>query len=275
HASGLRRGKPFVTVDCAAIPETLLDSELFGHSKGAFTGAHRDRAGHFEAASDGTVFLDEIGELPLQLQKKLLRVLQEKTFSRVGEVRHRVSEARIVAATNRNLEEEVRKGVFREDLYYRLKVIEITIPPLRDRPEDIPLLIQHYIGRLNRKLNRRVRKVAPEAMKCLQQYSWPGNIRELIHLLEQIMTFHNPNILEVSFLPSHIRSESRPFLPAETYSGLKEKLIEEAGEDYFRQLLTHYRGNITRVASHAGLNRRHMHRLLNKLGLDPSRFRSN
>ncbi len=275
HASGARRGKPLITVDCAAIPETLLDSELFGHARGAFTGAHRERAGHFEAASDGTVFLDEIGELPLQLQKKLLRILQEKTFSRVGEVRRRLTEARVVAATNRNLEKEVAEGTFREDLYYRLKVIEIRLPPLRERAEDIPLLVDHYLGRLNRKLNRRTQGVAPAAMDLLRRYSWPGNIRELVHLLEQIMTFHNPEILEPLLLPAHLRAESdSPLLPG-TYAELKEKLLDQAGEEYLRHLLSHYRGNITRVAHHAGLNRRHLHRLLHKLGLDPSRYRAN
>jgi DNA-binding NtrC family response regulator len=273
HASGSRRLKPFVTVDCASIQDSLLESELFGHVRGAFTGAHRDRAGFFEAASDGTVFLDEIGEMPLVLQKKLLRILQEKTFSRVGESRHRSTEARIVAATNRDLAREVREGAFREDLYYRLNVIEIHVPPLRDRQEDIPLLVNHHVERLNRKLNRQVRGITQEALGHLQEYPWPGNIRELIHLLEQVMTFHNPEYLDLVHLPHHLRSTSVHVLPCESYAGLKEKILDEAGTAYFLKLLSHYRGNVTRVADHAGLNRRHLSRLLQNLRLDPSLFR--
>lgn len=274
HASGGRQAKPFVTVDCASIPDSLLESELFGHVKGAFTGAHRERAGYFEAAADGTVFLDEIGEIPQVLQKKLLRILQEKTFTRVGETRRRSSEARIVAATNRDLETEVKAGGFREDLFYRLRVIEIPVPPLRERQDDVPLLVNHYLGRLNRKLNRQVQGVTSEAMALLRGYSWPGNIRELIHLLEQTMTFHNPEMLDIAHLPNHLCGSSNSALPAESYADLKEKLLEEAGVVYFQKLLGHYRGNVTRVAVHAGLNRRHLSRLLQNLGLDPSLFRN-
>ncbi|WP_020674653.1 sigma-54-dependent transcriptional regulator [Geopsychrobacter electrodiphilus] len=273
HVSGSRKEKPFITVDCAAIPDSLLESELFGHVKGAFTGAYRERAGYFEAAADGTVFLDEIGEIPHVLQKKLLRVLQEKTFSRVGESRQRTSEARIVAATNRNLEKWVAEGGFREDLFYRLKVIEIPVPPLRERSEDIPLLVQHYLGRLNRKLNRKIQTVSPEVMAIFQRYPWPGNIRELVHLLEQIMTFHNPERLDPLHLPAYLRSDSISALPPESYASLKEKLLAEVGIEYFRKLLGYYRGNVTRVAEHAGLNRRHLSRLLQHLGLDPALFR--
>jgi transcriptional regulator with PAS, ATPase and Fis domain len=275
HASGSRKEKPLVTVDCASIPDSLLESELFGHAKGAFTGAHQDRAGYFEAASDGTVFLDEIGEMPLILQKKLLRVLQEKTFARVGETRSRSTDARVVAATNRNLEKEVKEGTFREDLYYRLKVIEIQIPPLGERPEDIPLLVRHFLDRLNRKLNRNVKRVTPEAMDILRHYPWPGNIRELVHLLEQIMTFHKQETLDVKLLPSHVRTGSAPNLPPGNYADLKESVLEEAGLEYFQKLMQYYQGNITRVAEHADLNRRHLHRLLQKLELDPSHYRNN
>jgi DNA-binding NtrC family response regulator len=275
HVSGSRKEKPLVTIDCASIPDSLLESELFGHAKGAFTGAHQDRAGYFEAASDGTVFLDEIGEMPLILQKKLLRVLQEKTFARVGETRSRSTEARVVAATNRNLEKEVKEGTFREDLYYRLKVIEIQIPPLGERSEDIPLLVRHFLDRLNRKLNRNVKRVTPEAMDLLRNYPWPGNIRELVHLLEQIMTFHKQEILDVKLLPPHLRSGSTPDLPPGNYADLKESVLEEVGLEYFQKLMRYYQGNITRVADHAGLNRRHLHRLLQKLNLHPSQYRNN
>jgi DNA-binding NtrC family response regulator len=274
HGAGSRCQKPFVTVDCAAIPDTLLESELFGHVRGAFTGAHRERAGHFEVASDGTVFLDEIGEVPLQLQKTMLRVLQEKTFSRVGESRSRTTEARIVAATNRSLEREVKEGRFREDLFYRLRVIEIHLPPLRERSGDVPLLVAHYLGRLNRKLNRTVAGVSPEAMKLLRCYSWPGNVRELAHLLEQILTFHNPEFLDVVHLPGYLKAVDVEALPSGSYADLKEQTLERVGRRYFAALMDHYRGNITRVAEHAGINRRHLHRLLQKWGLDPAASRS-
>ncbi|MGB9081043.1 MAG: sigma-54 dependent transcriptional regulator, partial [Desulfuromonadaceae bacterium] len=197
HTAGARHDKPLVTVDCAAIPDSLMESELFGHARGSFTGAHKDRAGYFEAADDGTVFLDEIGEIPLILQKKLLRVLEEKTFTRVGESRRRTTRARIVAATNRNLQHEVEAGLFREDLYYRLKVVELQTPPLRERTEDISLLVHYFIARLNRRLNRRVVSITPGALDLLRQYRWPGNVRELVNLLEQVMNFHDPDILDL------------------------------------------------------------------------------
>ncbi len=273
HVSGARKEKPFVTVDCASIPDSLLESELFGHVKGAFTGAYRERAGYFEAAADGTVFLDEIGEIPQVLQKKLLRILQEKTFTRVGESRPRATEARIVAATNRNLKKWVEEGGFREDLFYRLKVVEIQVPPLRERSEDVPLLVRHYLDRLNRKLNRKVQGVTPEAMAILQHYSWPGNIRELVHFLEQIMTFHDLRVLDLSHLPEYLMAVADLVIPSETYADLKEKVLDDVGLKYFQKLMNYYHGNVSRVAEHAGLNRRHLHRLLQKLELDSSLYR--
>jgi DNA-binding NtrC family response regulator len=275
HTTGVRHEKPFVTVDCAAIPDTLLESELFGHVKGAFTGAHKDRAGYFEAAVDGTVFLDEIGEIPLLLQKKLLRVLEQKTFTRVGESRQRETRARIVAATNRNLGKEVEAGRFREDLFYRLNVIEIPIPPLRERVEDIPVLVHHYLHRLNRKLNRTVESVSPAALDLLIRYQWPGNVRELVHLLEQVMTFHNLSVLSVEHLPRYLTAAASQSLPAQTYHEFKEELLREAGRRYFTALLVHFQGNITQVADYAGVNRRHIHRLLLLWGLDSSAYRDN
>ncbi|TWJ18720.1 sigma-54-dependent transcriptional regulator [Geobacter argillaceus] len=273
HVAGSRREKPFITVDCAAIPDTLIESELFGHARGAFTGAHKDRAGHIEAAADGTVFLDEIGEIPLGIQKKLLRVLEEKTFVRVGETRRRLSQARIVAATNRDLAREVQAGRFREDLYYRLKVIEICIPPLRDRAEDIPLLVEWYLTRLNRKLNRKISGISPSAMKLLSNYQWPGNVRELVNLLEQVMTFHNPDILDVKHLPNSLQALTTS-LPSQTFSELKDQVLEEVGRSYFQSLLNHFQGNVTKVADYAGINRRHIHRLLHIWGINPASFRN-
>lgn len=273
HAAGGRHEKPFVTVDCAAIPDTLLESELFGHGRGAFTGAHKDRAGNFEVAANGTIFLDEVGEIPLLLQQKLLRILQEKTFVRVGETRERTCDARIVAATNRCLAKEVESGRFRKDLYYRLKVIEISVPPLRERLEDVPLIVSHYLPRLNKRLNRKVEAVAPEAMALLQSYPWPGNVRELIHTFEQTMTFNDCQKLEAHHFPALLRSSAEPVMPAGNYADHKERVIEDAGKAYFNALLIHYQGNVTRVAKHAAVDRRHLHRLLQKWELNPALYR--
>jgi DNA-binding NtrC family response regulator len=270
HNAGPRRDRPFITVDCAAIPAALLESELFGHAKGSFTGAHADRPGYFEVAANGTIFLDEVGELELSLQKKFLRVLQEHTFSRTGESRQRTAEARVVAATNRDLKAEVAAGYFREDLYYRLQVIGIHLPPLRERTDDIPALVSTYLQRLNRKLHRDVRRVSPAAMEALIHYSWPGNVRELVNLLEQVLTFHDLRELDVPHLPPHIlRSVGADTgVPVASFAEIKNTVVDEASRTYLNSLLRHYRGNISRVAAHSGIDRRHLHRLLKKLGLE-------
>lgn len=273
HTAGSRRDKPIITVDCAAIPDSLMESELFGHAKGAYTGAHKDRAGHFETADDGTVFLDEIGEIPLILQKKLLRVLEEKSFTRVGESRRRTTGARIVAATNRDLLTEVDAGRFREDLYYRLKVVEIRTPPLRDRAEDISLLVQYFLARLNRRLNRKTVSVTQAALDLLRQYRWPGNVRELANLLEQVMNFHNAAILDLPHFPAYLYANTVAPLPSLTYPEFKEQVLVETGRQYFAALMSHFRGNITQVAAFAGIDRRHIHRLLHAWGFDISSYR--
>ena len=273
HGAAPRRDRPFVTVDCAGLPGALLESELFGHARGSFTGAHRERAGYFEVASDGTVFLDEIGELELPLQKKLLRVLEGKTFTRVGESQPRSTEARVVAATNRDLEAEVAAGRFREDLYYRLQVIVLRVPPLRERTEDLALLIAHHLERLNRRLNRRVERFSPRALELLRAYPWPGNVRELVNLLESVLTFHAVRVVDVANLPPHVRQAGVAELPGETYPELKARVLADATRPYLESLLRHYGGNVSRVAEHAGLDRRHIHRLLSSLGLDPGAFR--
>jgi DNA-binding NtrC family response regulator len=273
HGAGPRRERPFVTVDCAALPGALLESELFGHARGSFTGAHRERAGYFEVASDGTVFLDEIGELELPLQKKLLRVLEGRAFVRLGESQPRPTEARVVAATNRDLDAEVAAGRFREDLYYRLRVIELRVPPLRERTEDLPLLIAHHLERLNRRLNRRVERFSPRALELLRAYPWPGNVRELVNLLESILTFHAVRVVDVANLPAHLREAGPAELPGETYPELKARVLADATRPYLEVLLLHYGGNVSRVAEHAGLDRRHIHRLLSSLDLDPDAFR--
>lgn len=187
HYNSPRRDKPLIPINCGAIPEALLESELFGHEKGAFTGATASRTGRFELAHGGTLFLDEIGELPLSLQVKLLRVLQEQTFERVGGVKSIQVDVRIIAATNQDLEKSIEEKRFREDLYYRLNVIPINIPPLRKRKDDIPLLVNHFIDKFNHKKNKKVDGITPEALSLLHNYYWPGNIRELENLIERMI----------------------------------------------------------------------------------------
>jgi transcriptional regulator with GAF, ATPase, and Fis domain len=185
HRRSARKDRPLVTVNCSALPANLIESELFGREKGAFTGATARQMGRFEVADGGTVFLDEIGEMPLELQVKLLRVLQDGEFERLGSPRTVKTNVRIIAASNRNLEAEIRAGRFREDLFYRLSVFPITIPPLRQRAEDIPLLVNHLVAKLNKKLNKSIETVSKETLSTLQDYGWPGNVRELESVIER------------------------------------------------------------------------------------------
>ncbi len=201
HYNSPRKDKPFVTINCSAIPETLMESELFGHTKGAFTGAVSNKMGLFEAANGGAVFLDEIGELSPSLQVKLLRVIQDRTFRRVGGTEEIEVDIRIICATNRNLEEEVRQGGFREDLFYRLNVIQIQLPPLRERREDIPVLARHFLDKYSRELGREIKKISEEAMEFLLKYSYPGNVRELENIVERAVALESSNIILPESLP--------------------------------------------------------------------------
>jgi len=219
HYRSNRMDKPLVPINCAAIPGDLLESELFGYEKGAFTGAHKTKAGRFELADGGTLFLDEIGEMSPQLQVKLLRVLQERSFERLGAVKSIQVDVRIVAATNRDLEASIREGKFREDLYYRLSVIPIHIPPLRDRREDIPVLIEHFLENFNKQKKKEVEGITPRAMEALVQYSWPGNVRELENLVERLVVIKRAGTIDLDDLPEKIRGADfednlpRIFLP--------------------------------------------------------------
>jgi DNA-binding NtrC family response regulator len=201
HYASADRDKPFVAINCTAFAPGILESELFGHVKGAFTGAIGDKVGRFELAGTGTLFLDEIGELPLELQAKLLRVIQERTFERVGDGRPVPLRARIIAATHRDLTAMVERGEFREDLYYRLRVVEIRLPPLRDRPEDVPLLVEGLLAKINRELHKHVRAVAPDTMAALARYPWPGNVRELENALTRAVVLSQGEVLEARHLP--------------------------------------------------------------------------
>jgi DNA-binding NtrC family response regulator len=202
HAASLDAGEPFVAVNCSAFARELLESELFGHVRGAFTGATGDRAGRLESAGKGTLFLDEIGELPPELQVKLLRVLQERTYERVGDSRPQRLEARVLAATHRDLGRMVRAGTFREDLYYRLRVVEITVPPLRDRREDLPVLVDELLGRINRNLRTNVRYISQDAMDLLLEHPWPGNVRELENALTGACVLAKGDVITLQHLPT-------------------------------------------------------------------------
>ncbi len=206
HYQSMRQAEPFIAINCAAIPETLLESELFGYEKGAFTDARSQKKGIFELADKGTLFLDEIGEIPLRLQAKLLRVLEEQTFRRLGGLKDINLNVRVIAATNKNLREAVKEGAFRQDLYYRLNVIQIIIPPLRNRPEDILPLTKFFIEHYNRKFQRSVEGVSPEAVRLLLAHDWPGNVRELRNAVERAMILEESSLLTASSLPITIRN---------------------------------------------------------------------
>ncbi|MGE3508810.1 MAG: sigma-54 interaction domain-containing protein, partial [Vicinamibacterales bacterium] len=208
HRNSLRSRERFVQVNCAAIPEELIESELFGHEKGSFTGATEKQLGKFEQADRGTIFLDEVGDMSPKTQAKVLRVLQEGEVERLGSARTIKVDVRVIAATNKNLEEEIEKGHFREDLYFRLAVIPIHVPPLRDRPDDIPLLVRHYIDYFCRENNARPRRVSQAAMEALQRYRWKGNIRELRNAVERLIIMTPSDTIDVADLPSALRVPS-------------------------------------------------------------------
>jgi len=265
HETGARRGGPFVAVNCAAIPEALLESELFGHARGSFTGAVRDKVGLVEEASGGTFFLDEIGDLPLLLQSKLLRVLEEKKVRRVGETRPRTVDVRFVSATNKDLDHEVERGRFRQDLYYRLKIIAIELPPLRERPDDALLLLNHFLDEFSRSMGRPRPFVAPVALELLLHYPWPGNVRELQNEVQRclVMAAGGPLILEEYLSPK--------INPAgETYSRASHRLADAKADferRFLREALVRCRNHRTRTAAEIGLTRQGLFKLLKKYGI--------
>ena len=257
HDNGVRRSKPFVAVNCGAIPENLLESELFGHVRGAFTDATRTRRGLFEEADGGTLFLDEIGELPLGLQVKLLRVLQEEEIRKVGDTKNQKVDVRVVAATVRDLGEEVRAGRFREDLYYRLNVLSIRLPPLRERHTDVPLLVEHFVRQFNTRLGTQVRGATPAAMRLLMQYAWPGNVRELENTIERALVLVDGDEIGEEDLPPRVREGQdriRSTLASAELSIKKTTRIIE--EELIRRALEKTGGNRTRAAELLELSHR-------------------
>lgn len=290
HQQSRREGGPFMVFDCGAVPENLIESELFGHEKGSFTGAHAMRQGIFELGHTGSVFLDELGELQLDLQPKLLRVLEQREVKRIGGTRPIKVDVRMIAATNRNLEEEVRAGRFREDLFYRLTVVRIVLPPLRERREDIRLLARHFLdhGNFNRARDghRRVTQFAPGVLDRLTQYAWPGNVRELHNVIERAVSFAEGESVELADLPEHIAwprgvpreldSETDISIPLPdfrqtelegTFKDAKERWVAGFERDYVAGLLKKNNGNISHAAREAEIDRKYFRKLMKKYGI--------
>jgi transcriptional regulator with GAF, ATPase, and Fis domain len=266
HYESPRQAEPFIAINCAAIPETLLESELFGYEKGAFTDARQQKRGLFEMADGGTVFLDEIGEMVPGLQAKLLRFLEEKTFKRVGGAADIRVDVRVVAATNRNLEQEVKQGKFREDLYYRLNVLPIALPPLRARTEDIPRLVHYFVDGFNSEFRKRVRRVSPETMKRLQAYGWPGNIRELRNAIERAMLLVEGDELRDADFP--LTTGAAPRLSEGVELPAHGIDLEQLERSLVVQALERSGWNQTRAATLLGLNRDQIRYRIEKFKLE-------
>ena len=270
HQLSPRAAFPFVAINCAAIPETLLESEIFGHEKGAFTGAADRRAGCFELADHGTLFLDEIGEMTPATQVKLLRVLQERTFRRLGGRQEQSVDVRVIAATNIDPAEAVQKGRLREDLYYRLNVFAMKLPTLRDRKEDLPLLIQSFINEFNGRNQRSIAGVDHEAMRLLEHYQWPGNVRELRNVIERATILAPGPFIEAAHLPPVVTHEPGPEPQAQVALG-PGTTVEEAERRLIMMTLEHTRDNKTRAAEILGISLKTLHNKLNKLRLRPKK----
>ncbi len=268
HYNSPRVSKAFVAVNCAAIPSELLESELFGHEKGAFTGAIATKVGKFELATGGSLFLDEVGSMRLDLQAKILRALQEREIERVGGTRTIKIDVRVIAATNRDLKKAVEEGSFREDLYYRLNVVPITLPDLKDRQEDIPLLANHFMQKFSQESNPNIREISKEAMAILLSYGWPGNVRELENIIERAVTLGRDPAIQPGDLPPHLAGGTDPLERALA----KEATLEDLERDYIAMILRRTKGHQIRAASILGIDRRTLYRKIRryhiKLGED-------
>jgi len=271
HQHSRRRTGPFVEVNCAAIPEELIESELFGHQKGAFTGAVADKPGRFEQADGGTIFLDEIADMSLKTQAKVLRVLQEQVMERVGGTQRIKVDVRVLAATNKDLPAEIRSGRFREDLYFRLNVIPIFVPPLRDRQDDIPLLADHFMAMLAGEYGRRPKRLAPEAAGRLQQYAWPGNVRELRNVIERLMIMVPGETITAQDLAFLGHDEVRETVRVPELSMPLAEAREQFERDYILQALGAQHGNISRTADVLGVERSNLYKKMKAFGIAPSR----
>jgi two-component system nitrogen regulation response regulator NtrX len=265
HAQSARSGMPFVEVNCAAIPEELIESELFGHVKGSFTGASDDKVGKFQKADGGTLFLDEVGDMSLKTQSKVLRVLEEQRFEPVGSNHPVTVDVRVIAATNKKLDDEIARGTFREDLFYRLNVIPFYLPALRERTEDIPILARHFIGEFSQAYGRKPKELSPAALEVLLRYPWPGNVRELKNLIERLVIMAPGPRIEPHHLPPEVfRGAARS--PLQPYATLHE--AREAYErEFILRKLEENQWNMTKTAAAVGLERSHLYRKMKALGI--------
>jgi two-component system nitrogen regulation response regulator NtrX len=274
HYYSLRRANPFVEINCAAIPEELIESELFGHEKGAFTGAVAQKKGKFDLADGGTIFLDEIGDMSLKTQAKVLRILQERKFERVGGTRTVEVDVRIIAATNKILEDEIKSGHFREDLFYRLNVVPFTVPPLRQRKGDIPLMIEHFLDLFCRRDGRDLKVFTPEALKLMVDYDWPGNVRELKNIIERLVIMTPDTTIQVNHLPSYMAGPEtlREYAVSKRESVLDRNTLREAREEFEKefilQKLEENQWNISKTAEAIELERSNLYRKIKNYGID-------
>jgi transcriptional regulator with GAF, ATPase, and Fis domain len=279
HNSSPRHDAPFVVVNCAAIPESLLEDELFGHVRGAFTDATRDREGLFAAADNGTLFLDEIGELPLGLQAKLLRVLQSQEFRRIGDDQDRLVDVRVITATNRDLEDGIKRGTFREDLFYRINVFPLHLPALRERREDIPLLVHHFVTKYRTRLGKSVEGLSPGALGRFSAHDWPGNVRELENKVHQAMVVATETLIAEDdvALPAVMATAGRasrvPIDISRTFRDVKQETIDAFEVSYLTELLRAHRGNLAQAARAAGMDRKNLWALVERHKLDRTQFK--
>jgi DNA-binding NtrC family response regulator len=278
HAHSPRSQNQFVAVNCAALTESLLESELFGHEKGAFTGAHRQKLGKFEYAGSGTLFLDEIGEISPHLQAKMLRVLDDRQFERVGGNKTLDVHCRVIAASNIDFSEALKAGRFRDDLYYRLNVVSIDLPPLRNRLQDIPLLARHFLMQKSQRHNKPSPEISSEALQQLKSYAWPGNVRELENVIEQAVIFSQTQIIDHFALPARQLPSSKPSdtekdLSQMTLKQYLSSILKESEARYFEVLLKKHRGHISRTAQSAGIDRKTFYRKIAHCGIDPKTFK--
>jgi two-component system response regulator AtoC len=269
HRRSSRSDRPFLDINCAVLSETLLESEMFGHERGAFTDARELKQGLFEVADGGTVLLDEVGDMPLAVQPKLLRVLETQRFKRVGGTRDIAVNVRVVAATNRDLERAVAEGRFREDLYYRLKVFPVTMPPLRERPEDIPVLIDYFVQHFNATLKQNVTGFSPGALELMQAYPWPGNVRELKNIVERAIVLSRSELVPVEFLPREITGEECATGDAgrRPAGGENHRPLAEMEREYILKILRAEKDNRTTTAKILGISRSTLHEKLKKYNL--------
>jgi transcriptional regulator with PAS, ATPase and Fis domain len=263
HRHSALSNQPLVTLNCTALSPSLLESELFGYKRGAFTGAYADRKGLFEKADGGTMFLDEIGDMSLEIQAKLLRTLQTGEIRAVGEVRTKKVRVRIIAATNQDLEKAISDGTFREDLFYRINTFTITLPPLRERTEDIPFLAEYFLQRARAKVNKHVESIAPQAIAFLRNYSWPGNLRELENVIERAVVLTSTSFVEAQHLPIHVQ-DLPGFQPKKGFKAGKSQAIEQFERQALAGYLAESKGNVSRAAGLASIPRRTFHRLMAK-----------